>query len=98
VVRALAAAPALASDAVVGAIARGLARSKEPDHPLAETVRQAAKSDGAELAAYAHRLGPQLEEQLAAARAVLQAAPATIGPPGRASERPEPQVAKKSDS
>jgi D-alanyl-D-alanine carboxypeptidase/D-alanyl-D-alanine-endopeptidase (penicillin-binding protein 4) len=98
VVRALASAPALASDAVVGAIARGLARSKEPDHPLAETVRQAAKGDGAELAAYAHRLGPQLEEQLAAARAVLQAAPATIGPPGKASERPEPQVSKKGDS
>ena len=97
VLRALAAAPALASDAAVSAIARGLARSKEPDHPLAETVRQAAKGDALELAAYARRLGPKLEEQLAAARAVLQAAPATIGPPGRTGERPEPQVVNKGD-
>ncbi|HYS79562.1 MAG TPA: D-alanyl-D-alanine carboxypeptidase/D-alanyl-D-alanine-endopeptidase [Anaeromyxobacteraceae bacterium] len=95
VLRALAAAPALAADAAVGAIARGVARSKEPDHPLAETVRQAAKADGVELAAYARRLGPKLEEQLAAARAVLQAAPATIGPPARTGERPEPQVVNK---
>ena len=97
VVRALAAAPALASDAAVGAIARGLAHAKEPDHPLAEVVRQVAKGDAAELAAYARRLGPKLEEQLTAARAVLQAAPATIGP-SRPGERPGPPDSKKGDS
>jgi len=102
VVRALGAAPALVSDAAVGAIARGLARAKEPDHPLAETVRQLAKGDGVD-AAYARRLGPQLEAQLVAAKAVLQAAPATIGPspqPGARPEPPQPEalVSKKGDS
>lgn len=92
VVRALAAAPAPAADAALSAIARGMARAPEPDHPLPEAVKRAAADGDAGLAGYARALGPRLEEQVAAARAVLQAGPpAVVGPaakPGEAAPAP----------
>ncbi len=79
-VRALRAAPAPAAGAAVGLIARGIARADEP-HPLPAAVRRAQTDADGELAAYARALAPRLDEQVAAARAVLKSGPAaTIGP------------------
>jgi serine-type D-Ala-D-Ala carboxypeptidase/endopeptidase (penicillin-binding protein 4) len=84
VVRALQLAPAPAADASLAAIARGLVRAQEPEHPLPDAIRRAqADADGA-VAAYARALAPKLDEQLAAARAVRQAGPpAVMGPAGK---------------
>jgi D-alanyl-D-alanine carboxypeptidase/D-alanyl-D-alanine-endopeptidase (penicillin-binding protein 4) len=79
--RALLAAPAAQGDAALGLIARGVARGEETDHPLQAALRQARSGPDGELAAFARALGPRLDEQLAAARALLKAPPApTIGP------------------
>jgi len=80
-VRALRGAPAPAAEAVVAAVARGIARAKEADHPLPAAVRRAGTEADGELAAFARALAPKLDEQVAAARSVQQAGPApTIGP------------------
>jgi serine-type D-Ala-D-Ala carboxypeptidase/endopeptidase (penicillin-binding protein 4) len=80
-VRALRTAPGPAADAVIAAVARGIARSKEPDHPLPAAVHRAETDADGELSAFARTLSPKLEEQVAAARAVQQAGPKpTIGP------------------
>ena len=79
--RALRVAPTAPADAALGLIARGLARAEEPDHPLPAAVRRAQTGADRELAAFARALGPRLDEQLSAARALLKAPPApTIGP------------------
>lgn len=96
VVRALRAAPAPAADAALGSIARGIARAKEPDHPLPAAVRRAASDADAPLAAYARDLSRRLDEQVAAARAVVQESPPSIGP-ARTSAAAEGKAPAKSD-
>ncbi|OFX26207.1 MAG: hypothetical protein A2V77_21255 [Anaeromyxobacter sp. RBG_16_69_14] len=72
--------PAPAADAALGLMARGIARAQEP-HPLLAAVRRAQADPDEKLAAYALPLVSRLDEQVAAARAVLRAGPApTIGP------------------
>ena len=79
--RALRVAPAAPGDAALALIARGVARADEPDHPLPAALRRAQSGADGELAAFARTLGPRLDEQLSAARALLKAPPApTIGP------------------
>jgi D-alanyl-D-alanine carboxypeptidase/D-alanyl-D-alanine-endopeptidase (penicillin-binding protein 4) len=113
VLPALRSAPPAGGDAALAAIARGIARTTEPDHPFPALVRTLAAAGQAaadrpaasaaslvgvataaqppggaaadaardpELVAYARTLQPRLEQQLAAARAVLEAGPPRIGP------------------
>jgi hypothetical protein len=86
VLPALQSAPPASADAAVAAIARGIVRSSEPDHPFPAALRTAAVERGPEairdpaLEAYARALAPRLEEQLTAARAVLDAGAPRIGP------------------
>ena len=97
--RALRAAPAASGDAALGLIARGIARADEqPDHPLPAALRRAVAGPDAGLAAFARALGPRLEEQLSAARALQKAPPApTIGPgPSPAATGARPPAKKDS--
>jgi serine-type D-Ala-D-Ala carboxypeptidase/endopeptidase (penicillin-binding protein 4) len=80
-VRALAAAPGAAADGATTAIARGFARSKDQDEPFSVALKRAEVDADPQVAGYAHTLRARFGEQVAAARAVLQAGPAaTIGP------------------
>ena len=78
VVAALRAAPAPASDAALGAIARGLARAGAADDPFLESVRRAQADPDS--GTYARSLERRLDEQIAAARATLQAGTPKVGP------------------
>jgi D-alanyl-D-alanine carboxypeptidase/D-alanyl-D-alanine-endopeptidase (penicillin-binding protein 4) len=105
IIRALAAAPPPAADAALGSIARGLARSKEPNQPFPSAVKRAELDADPRVSAYARALDPRFAERLSAAKAVLQSGPpATIGPAptGRgatpASHESSLDGAKKNDS
>ncbi|HTP24772.1 MAG TPA: D-alanyl-D-alanine carboxypeptidase/D-alanyl-D-alanine-endopeptidase [Anaeromyxobacteraceae bacterium] len=81
VLRALHDAPVALSDGTLSVIARGLARGKEPNHPLPAAARRAEMGKDRELASYARALSQRLDELVAAAREALQAGPPpTIGP------------------
>jgi serine-type D-Ala-D-Ala carboxypeptidase/endopeptidase (penicillin-binding protein 4) len=79
-VRTLASAPDAAADATVSSIARALARSADPEQRFTAAVRHAELDGDPRVASYAHALEKRLDDRLTAAKAVLQAAPATIGP------------------
>jgi D-alanyl-D-alanine carboxypeptidase/D-alanyl-D-alanine-endopeptidase (penicillin-binding protein 4) len=91
---ALQAAPPAAADATVTAVARGLARSKDPEQPFTATVKRAEAEGDGEVAAFSRSLSRRLDEQVAAAKAVLQSGPpATIGPtPGAGAPAPAPEA------
>jgi D-alanyl-D-alanine carboxypeptidase/D-alanyl-D-alanine-endopeptidase (penicillin-binding protein 4) len=92
-IRALRDSPAPAANAALGLMARGLARAQEP-HPLLAAVRRAQADPDEVLAAYALALASRLDEQVAAARAVLRAGPApTIGPAPAPGSIPAPPTA-----
>ncbi|GEJ56726.1 D-alanyl-D-alanine carboxypeptidase/D-alanyl-D-alanine endopeptidase [Anaeromyxobacter diazotrophicus] len=93
VVRALQAAPDPAAGASLAAIARGVARAQEAQHPLPDAIRRAQADPDPAVAAYARALGPRLDEQLAAARAVLQAGPAPVMGPAAKPGTPAPPPA-----
>jgi D-alanyl-D-alanine carboxypeptidase/D-alanyl-D-alanine-endopeptidase (penicillin-binding protein 4) len=91
--RALHESPAPAADAALGLVARGIARTQEP-HPLLAAVRRAQADPDEKLAAHARALAVRLDEQVAAARAVLRAGPVpTIGPIPAPGSAPVPTAA-----
>jgi D-alanyl-D-alanine carboxypeptidase/D-alanyl-D-alanine-endopeptidase (penicillin-binding protein 4) len=75
-VAALHAAPQTASDAALGALGAGIARSEEKDHPFPAALRALAQKEG-EASAYANALLPRLDEAIAAGKAA-RAAPALV--------------------
>jgi D-alanyl-D-alanine carboxypeptidase/D-alanyl-D-alanine-endopeptidase (penicillin-binding protein 4) len=80
-VRGLALAPQQAADSALSSIARGIARSQQPEHPFPSAVKRGELDATPQVAAFSHALRPRFEEELRAAKAVQQAGPApTIGP------------------
>jgi serine-type D-Ala-D-Ala carboxypeptidase/endopeptidase (penicillin-binding protein 4) len=100
-VRALAAAPPPAADGAATAVARGFARSKDADEPFSAALKRAEVDRDPAIAGYAHGLRQRFEDQVAAARTVLQAPAAKIGPGGGpgapAPKEPQTAEAKKTD-
>ncbi len=79
-VRALRIAPAVASEAAVAALAQGLARDRQGEHPFLPAVHRASSDPDGEVAAYAQGL----EARLVAARSAREAGgPPTVGPAPR---------------
>jgi D-alanyl-D-alanine carboxypeptidase/D-alanyl-D-alanine-endopeptidase (penicillin-binding protein 4) len=68
---ALRAASEAGSAAALSALARGLARAREPSHPFAVAVRRAAAEGDGDLAGFARALAPKLTEQREPAEAPL---------------------------
>jgi len=82
-VHALRLASAPAQEAAISALARGLARSDERDHPFPPAVARIAAGDD-DLAAFARALGPRLDDARRAAEAARMAPsllPAATSPP-----------------
>ena len=81
---ALRAASEAGSAAALSALARGLARAREPSHPFAVAVRRAAAEGDGDLAEFARALAPKLTEQREPAEAPLGGAPRGPAPEGAA--------------
>jgi D-alanyl-D-alanine carboxypeptidase/D-alanyl-D-alanine-endopeptidase (penicillin-binding protein 4) len=77
---ALAAAPAPAVEATLAAVARGIVRASEPDHPLRATLRDEESRGDTQHAAFARSIGQRLDEDMAATRTLLESPPPKIGP------------------
>ncbi len=90
-VAALRAAPPVAQEAAVAALAAGLLRSDERDHPLPDALRTLGQKDG-ELAAFARSLVPRLTEAMNADQA-QRASPALV-PAGGAAAQSGPAAAR----
>jgi D-alanyl-D-alanine carboxypeptidase/D-alanyl-D-alanine-endopeptidase (penicillin-binding protein 4) len=89
VVQALRGAPAVAGDAALFALARGVVASTEGEHPFPGVLRRLASDGDADLAAYAGSLAARFDEAVAAVRGAAQAGAApTIGPAPGASREP----------
>jgi serine-type D-Ala-D-Ala carboxypeptidase/endopeptidase (penicillin-binding protein 4) len=74
---ALRASPPSAAGSVLDALAQGLARSREPQHPFLEALRRAAAGSDSDLAAFARGALSDLEERLRAGKAPASSQPAS---------------------
>jgi len=68
------------SEAALSALARGLARAKDPSHPFPAAVKRAAAEGDTDLGEFARSLAPKLAERLDAAEASREAAARAAAP------------------